>query len=103
MKNRRDFLRNTLGLGAGLAAAPRLFAAPLERGAEMDMKRMGHATQHSSSRIVSVETPDVPQLPWRMDSTAGFLGKRARAKRSSVTCNFPGGIASSLWSNLYFT
>ncbi len=27
MKNRRDFLRNTVGLGAGLAAAPRLFAA----------------------------------------------------------------------------
>src|SRR5207244_1305027 len=62
----RDFLRNTFGLGAGLAAAPRLFAAPtLASGESMDMEHMGHATQRSS-RIVSVETPDVPQLPWRM-------------------------------------
>ena len=66
MKNRRDFLRNTLGLGAGLAAAPRLFAVPQESGASMDMKNMGHASQRSSSRIVSVETPDVQQLPWQM-------------------------------------
>jgi len=66
MKNRRDFLRNTLGLGAGLAAAPRLFAAPQNSGASMDMEHMGHATQRGSGAIVSVETPDVPQLPWRM-------------------------------------
>ena len=65
MKNRRDFLRNTFGLGAGLAAAPRLFAASPERGASMDMQHMDHANQRSSG-IVSVETPDVPQLPWRM-------------------------------------
>ena len=65
MKNRRDFLRNTFGLGAGLAAAPRLFAAPQASGASMDMVHMGHGNQ-SSSRIVSVETPDVPQLPWHM-------------------------------------
>ena len=66
MKNRRDFLRNTLGLGASLGAAPRLFAAPQESGPSMDMEHMGHATQRTSSRIVLVETPDIPQLPWRM-------------------------------------
>src|SRR5882724_3161418 len=65
MKNRRDFLRNTFGLGAGLAAAPRLFAASRESGATLDMQHMAHATQRSGG-IVSVETPDVPQLPWRM-------------------------------------
>jgi FtsP/CotA-like multicopper oxidase with cupredoxin domain len=71
MKNRRDFLKKTFGLGAGLAAAPRLFAAPQASGAGMDMNmnmnmsNMGHGAQ-GSSRIVSVETPDVPQLPWRM-------------------------------------
>src|SRR5882724_8083671 len=66
MKNRRDFLRNTFGLGAGLAAAPGLFAAPKQGSEEgMDMEHMGHARQ-SSGRIVSVETPDAPQLPWRM-------------------------------------
>ena len=70
MKNRRDFLRNTFGLGAGLAAAPRLFAALTQASGEsMDMEHMGHARQ-GSGRIVSVETPDVPQLPWRMDGGA---------------------------------
>src|SRR6266403_5355192 len=64
MKNRRDFLRNTFGLGAGLAAAPRLFAAP-KQASGMDMEHMGHARQ-GSGRMVSVETPDAPQLPWRM-------------------------------------
>src|SRR6266849_9388414 len=67
MKNRRDFLRNTFGLGAGLAAAPRLFAAPQASGTSMDMEmdHMGNTPQRSN-RIVSVETPDVPGLPWRM-------------------------------------
>ena len=65
MKNRRDFLRNTFGLGAGLAAVPRLFEAPTQTSGEsMDMEHMSHATQRNSG-IVSVETPDVPQLPWR--------------------------------------
>ena len=69
MKNRRDFLRNTLGLGAGLAAAPRLFADATQR----KRNRHGHETHepscraHQRSLVVSVETPDVPQLPWRMD------------------------------------
>ena len=44
MKNRRDFLRNTFGVGAGLAAAPHLFAAPQANGASMDMEHMGHAS-----------------------------------------------------------
>jgi manganese oxidase len=69
MKNRRDFLRNTFGLGAGLAAAPSLFVASQESGASMDMQHMDHANQRSSG-IVSVETPDVPQLPWRMSGGA---------------------------------
>src|SRR5882672_9007963 len=68
MKNRRDFLRNTFGLGAGLAAAPRLFAAP-KQASGMDMEHMGHARQ-GSGRMVSVETPDAPQLPWRMTGGA---------------------------------
>jgi hypothetical protein len=66
MKNRRDFLRNTLGLGAGLAAPPRLFALPQANGAGMDMDHRNRGAKRSSE-IVSVETPDVPQLPWRMD------------------------------------
>ena len=60
MKNRRDFLRNTLGLSASFAAASRLFAAPHESGTGTDRKHMSHATQRSSGLIVSVETPDIP-------------------------------------------
>jgi manganese oxidase len=67
MKNRRDFFRSTLGLSAIIAAAPRLFAVPHEGRTGMDMKHMSHATERSSGPVVSVETPDVPQLPWRMD------------------------------------
>jgi hypothetical protein len=67
MKNRRDFFRNTLGLSAIIAAAPRLFAASHEGGNGMDMKHMSHATERSSGPVVSVETPDVSQLPWRTD------------------------------------
>jgi len=67
MKNRRDFLRNTLGLSASFSAAPRLFAAPPESGKSMDMKHMSHATERSTGVVVAVETPDLPQLPWRMD------------------------------------
>ena len=67
MKSRRDFFRNTLGLSAIFAAAPRLFAVPHEGRTGMDMKHMSQATERSNSQIVWVETPDVPQLPWRME------------------------------------
>jgi hypothetical protein len=67
MKSRRDFFRNTLGLSAIFAAAPRLFAVLHEGRTDMDMKHMSHAAERSDSQIVPVETPDVPQLPWRMD------------------------------------
>jgi len=66
MKNRRDFLRNAFGLGAGWAASSRLLATPTQaKGESMDMAHIDHATRHGSG-IVSVETPDVPRLPWRM-------------------------------------
>jgi len=67
MKSRRDFFRNTLGLSAIFAAAPRLIAVPHEGRTGMDMKHMRQATERSNSQIVWVETPDVPQLPWRME------------------------------------
>jgi len=67
MKSRRDFFRNTLGLSAIFATAPRLFAAAQEGGTDKDMRHMGHATERGSGPIVRVETPDVPQLAWRMD------------------------------------
>ncbi len=38
---------------------------------------------------------------WSQVKVAG--GERASPKLPSVTCNRPGGIASNLWSNLYFS
>ena len=95
MKNRRDFLRNTLGLGAGLAASPRLFAAPQESaaGMDMDMKHLGHAGQMSSRGTVSVDTPDVPQLPWRMDGNVKEFHLIAEPVKQEI---FPGRIVD-LW------
>src|SRR4029077_13589204 len=94
MKNRRDFLRNTLGLGAGLAAAPRLFAVPEESGGgmEMNMDEMSHGT-HRGAQIVSVETPDVPQLSWRMDGDVKEFHLIAEPVKQEI---FPGRIVD-LW------
>ena len=56
MKNRRDFLTRVFGLGAGLAALPSLSAAePSKRHPSM-----------TSAPPVTVVTPDVPDLAWRM-------------------------------------
>ena len=95
MKNRRDFLRNTLGLGAGLAAAPRLFAGPHANGTgiDMDMKQTSHANERSNSQIVSVETPDVRQLPWRMDGNIKEFHLVAEPVKQEI---FPGRMVD-LW------
>jgi hypothetical protein len=92
MKNRRDFLRKAFGLGAGLAAAPRLFAAPQANGAGMDMDHMNQGGTRSG-RIVSVETPDVPQLPWRMAAGAKEFHLIAEPVKQEL---IPGKIAN-LW------
>jgi hypothetical protein len=94
MKNRRDFLRNTLGLSAALAATPGLFAAEQESGAgmNMNMDHMSHGTERSG-RIVSVETPDVPQLSWRMDGDVKEFHLIAEPVKQEI---FPGRIVD-LW------
>src|SRR5579859_3241798 len=95
MKNRRDFLRNTVGLGASLAAAPRLFAAQQANGTamDMDMKPMDHATARSNSQMISVETPDVPQLSSRMDGSIKEFHLIAEPVRQEI---FPGRLVD-LW------
>ena len=93
MKNRRDFLRNTFGLGAGLAAAPRLFAQhKTGTGMDMDMDHTSHGPQRGD-RLVSVETTDVPQLPWRMVGGAKEFHLIAEPVRQEL---MPGKIVN-LW------
>jgi FtsP/CotA-like multicopper oxidase with cupredoxin domain len=66
MKNRRDFLRSAFGLSAGLAAGPRLLATPTQtNGENTEMAHTRHASAQSRG-VISVETPDVPQLPYRI-------------------------------------
>lgn len=60
MKNRRDFLKNVFGMGAGFAAVPNLLAEPA------GVAEVQHHGARHGSVTVSVETPDIPQLPWRM-------------------------------------
>jgi manganese oxidase len=59
MNNRRSFLRNVFGLGAGLAVAP----------AVLNAERKGGTREHSRpGQPVIVETPDIPNLPFTMDN-----------------------------------
>ena len=91
MKNRRDFLRNVFGLGAGVAAAPHLLAEPAT--APRNVKGASHHSPQHSSASVSVETPDVPQLPWRMVDGA----KEFRLIAEPVTQELIPGKLVNLW------
>jgi len=91
MKNRRDFLSSVFGLGAGFAATPHLLAET----AHAPRNGMG-ASQHSTRRSgapVSVETPDVPQLPWRMVDGA----KEFHLIAEPVTQELVPGKVVNLW------
>ena len=94
MKNRRDFLRKTFGLGAGLAAAPHLFAAPQANraGMNMHMDHMSHGAP-PSGRIVSVETPDIPDLAFTMDGDVKVFHLVAEPVKQQVA---PGKVLT-LW------
>jgi FtsP/CotA-like multicopper oxidase with cupredoxin domain len=57
------------------------------------MKHMSHATDRSNSQIISVETPDVPQLSWRMDGSVKEFHLIAEPVKQEI---FPGRIVD-LW------
>ncbi len=74
MSSRRNFLKNIVTFGAGAVASAKAFASehsgmqhnmPMQHGAHTatGRPRMDTAGGHS----LLVETPDVPQLPWRME------------------------------------
>jgi len=64
MRNRRDFLKNIFGLGAGFAATPSLLADSTQ--VSRKLRGEPHQSVRHSGATVPVETPDLPQLPWRM-------------------------------------
>ena len=71
MSNRRNFLQSVLSVGAGIVASAKAFASPPPQHHQMQMggslytpaRKGGGARARPSS---SVDTPDVPQLPWQM-------------------------------------
>lgn len=70
MRDRRDFLRNIFGLGLGLAGVPALLNAQQGHSGN---KQVGDSSRgrppegrHDAAAPVSVESPDVPNLPWQM-------------------------------------
>ncbi len=74
MKNRRDFLKNVFGAGAAVVGVPALLNAQHEGHTMPAQPQTGGPRQPELHRLtrrgagapVMVETPDVPQLPWRM-------------------------------------
>ena len=73
MSNRRNFLQRALALGAGALAAPKLFGQDDSTGsshssmANMKNMDMKHARSSTETHL-PVQTPDVADLPFRMQN-----------------------------------
>ncbi|MPY86842.1 MAG: multicopper oxidase domain-containing protein [Luteitalea sp.] len=91
---RRNFLRGVATV-AGVSAAARTSAqhahsSPPERqapagersGERSDAQRATTATSEPSSDVVSVETPDVPRMPWRWETGVKVFDIRAEHVRT---------------------
>jgi len=86
MSNRRSFLQSTLAFGATLAAVPKLF------GAEPGSK-MSHMAGMEPSASVPVNTPDVPNLPFKMDGEVKVFNLIAEPVKQEI---LPGKVID-LW------
>jgi FtsP/CotA-like multicopper oxidase with cupredoxin domain len=69
MKNRRDFLKNVFGVGAGIVAAPTLLSAQHQAsGGATSAHHVGkQGADKPAGPPVLVETPDLPNLPFELD------------------------------------
>jgi hypothetical protein len=89
--NRRSFLQRALGLGAGLAAAPQLFAdETTHRGPDsgsarpiLDVARSGTGPAHN----VPVITPDVRDLPFTVENGVKVFHLIAEPVKQSILPN----------------
>src|SRR5437016_12583187 len=95
MSSRRGFLRNILAGASAMVSAKVLSAQEMDmshgiQGMKMNGKRQperGHASR------LPVETPDVAQLPWRMDGNVKEFHLIAEPGKQEI---FPGRIVD-LW------
>ncbi len=91
MNSRRNFLRSALALGAAAAATGKARAAEQAEGAPT---RPGEKQDGSRAGLpVAVETPDVPQLPWRAENGAKVFHLIAEPVRREI---WPGKVVD-LW------
>jgi hypothetical protein len=86
MSNRRSFLQSTLAFGAGLAAVPKLFGAE-PNGKISQMPAMG------PSASIPVNTPDVANLPFKMDGGVKVFNLIAEPVKQEI---LPGRVID-LW------
>ncbi len=89
MKSRRNFLRSALALGAA-AAAGKAHAGQVEGAPAHPGEKPGGAR---AGLPVPVETPDVPQLPWRAENGAKVFHLIAEPVRREI---WPGKVVD-LW------
>ena len=91
MSNRRSFLQRALGMGAGLFAAPRLFAdQATHRGPDSGSARPildAARTASSPARNIPVTTPDVADLPFTLDNGTKVFHLIAEPVKQSILPN----------------
>jgi len=98
MSSRRGFLRNALA-GAGIFASAKVLSAQemhIPQGMEgMQMKKKGHteASEHGHGIPVPVQTPDTPDLPFRMDGNVKEFRLIAEPMKQEIV---PGRVVD-LW------
>lgn len=68
MRNRRTFLQRTMALGAGLFALPKVFAREQQHPSERGGHALSEKTHTSEGPPVPVRTPDLADLPFRLDN-----------------------------------
>ncbi len=66
MSNRRNFLQHALALGAGVLTAPRLFGQEERTSRSRSMGQMDMSRTRPTANRASVQTPDVADLPFRI-------------------------------------
>ena len=68
MSNRRTFIQRAMALGATIFAAPNIFATQHQHSSHPQTSGKSGAPPHSTSQSISVHTPDVADLPFRLDN-----------------------------------
>jgi FtsP/CotA-like multicopper oxidase with cupredoxin domain len=68
MGNRRTFIQRAMALGATIFAAPNIFATQHQHSSHPQTSGKSGAPPHSTSQSISVHTPDVADLPFRLDN-----------------------------------